>query len=168
MKKKNKKNVVTVVLMVVVVVSFLGFGNISQFFGGNAGGSSRSTRDIAMSCTLDMYTQFHIHPRLRIIINGVEQPIPTNTGISFSCMHPLHTHDNTGTIHVESPEQKDFTLGDFFAVWDKKFSKDRLLDSVVDPQHEIVMSVDGQPSQEFENLVLKDKQQIVIEYKTLN
>ncbi len=165
MKKKSNKTVLTVVLVIVMVFGLLGFGSIKQFFGGSSGASS-STREIAMSCTLDMYTQFHIHPHLRIIINGAEQIIPASIGISLSCMHPLHTHDTTGTIHVEAPEQRDFTLGDFFAVWNKPFDKNQVLDYKADAAHEIAMTVDGQPSGAYENLVFKDNQQIVIEYKS--
>ena len=39
------------------------------------------------------------------------------------------------------------------------------MDSMVDDTHEMIMTVDGQPSGEYENLILKDKQDIVIEYK---
>ena len=165
MKKKRNKTILTVVLVIVMAFGLLGSGTISQFFGGGSTGSSRTTREIAMSCTLDMYTQFHIHPHLRIVINGAVQTIPASIGVSLSCMHPVHTHDTAGTIHVESPEQRDFTIGDFFAVWDKKFSKDQILDSAVDVQHEVIITVDGQQSDAYENLVFKDKQEIVIEYR---
>lgn len=114
-----------------------------------------------------MYTQFHIHPHLKIIINGTEQIIPANIGITLACMHPIHTHDASGTLHVESPEQRDFTLGDFFAVWQKPFSHDQILGYKADGGHEIVMTVDGQPSSRFENLVFKDKEEIVIEYRSI-
>lgn len=162
MRKKSNKTTVVIVLAVIMAFSLLGLGN----FFTHTNTSSASTRELAQSCTLDMYTQFHIHPHLTILINGAQQVIPAGTGISLSCMHPLHIHDTTGTIHVESPEQRDFTLGDFFAVWQKPFSKDQILDYKADGRHEIAMTVDGQPSSEFENLVLKDKQEVVIEYKT--
>ncbi len=162
MRKKNNKTVAAMILAIIVAFSLLGFGN----FFTHTNTSSTTTRELALSCTLDMYTRFHIHPNLTIIINGLKQTIPANTGISLACMHPLHTHDASGKIHVESPEQRDFTLGDFFAVWQKPFSKDRILDYKADGGHQIVMTVDDQPSSEFENLVFKDGQQIVIEYKT--
>ncbi len=162
--KKSKKTFVIGTLIVIAAVVLLGY---RTFLGIISGSGSGTTREIAMSCTLDMYTQFHIHPHLRIMINGAEQTIPANTGISLSCMHPLHTHDTSGTIHVESPEQRDFTLGDFFAVWGKTFSKDQILDSVIDASHEIVMTVGGAPSDAYENLVFKDKQEIVIEYREM-
>src|SRR2546426_10179788 len=57
---------------------------------------------------------FHIHPVLRITINGQPVTIPANIGIDsalwndhsldadgmMSGMAPLHTHDTSGTIHV--------------------------------------------------------------------
>jgi hypothetical protein len=39
------------------------------------------------------------------------------------CFYWLHTHDATGIIHIESPVQKTFTLGDFFAIWGEPLSR---------------------------------------------
>ena len=33
------------------------------------------------------------------------------------CYYWLHTHTNDGVIHVESPTQRLYTLGDFFDIW---------------------------------------------------
>jgi hypothetical protein len=52
-------------------------------------------------------------------------------------------------------------------VWGKTFTKDQILDNEVDATHELVMTVDGKPSQDFENLKLADKQDIIIEYKII-
>ena len=161
---KNKKNFLIGLVVVAGAVVLLGFNTFKAMFSGS--GASNTTRELAMSCTLDMYTQFHIHPNLKIIVNGEAQAVSANVGITLGCMHPLHTHDTSGTIHVESPEQRDFTLGDFFAVWDKPFNKDALLDNHADATHEIVVTVGGAPNSEYENLVLKDKEEIVIEYRT--
>ncbi len=164
MKKKSKKTLFTLALVVIVGFGLLGMGGNFSAIWGNSG-AEKTTREVAMSCTLDIDTKFHIHPHLTIIVNGAEQTIPANTGISLTCMHPLHTHDDTGTIHVESPIQRDFTLGDFFAVWKKTFNKGQILDSKADAGHEIVMTVDGSVSDQYENLILRDEQKIVIEYR---
>lgn len=124
----------------------------------------RTNREIALLCTTDMATVFHIHPVLSIVINGQNQTIPANIGILPTCMHSIHTHDATGTLHVESPEQRDFTLSDFFAVWDKTFSKDQILDAKTDATHEITVTVNGARVDTYENTVLRDKDQIVISY----
>lgn len=126
----------------------------------------RATKDLVLSCTKDMFTTFHIHPELTILINDVRQTIPTNIGIEdANCMHPIHTHEATGKIHVESPKKADFTLGDFFLVWGKTFTKEQILDSTADDTHVITMTVNGEESIEFENLVLRDLDKIVISYK---
>jgi len=175
MRKKNNKTAVTVVLMLMVVFGMLGLGSVfnpprspAQEPATNqpAGFAERdATRKLALSCTLDSLTKFHIHPHLQIVVNGKNEIIPANVGITVDCMRPIHTHDTSGEIHVESPEEIDFTLGDFFAVWQEPFSSGQILDYRVNSGHEILMTVDGRPSGEFENLVLRDQQQIVIEYR---
>ncbi|HTM69113.1 MAG TPA: hypothetical protein VL426_07555 [Candidatus Binatia bacterium] len=125
----------------------------------------RSNREIVMSCTTDMATQFHIHPELTIMIDGEKRTIPANIGIDDGCMHPLHTHDDTGVIHVEAPVKRDFTLGDFFAVWHMPFDKDHVLDKTADAGHEVRLLVNGELSQDYGNLLLKDKDKIMIAYQ---
>ena len=163
MKNNKNRNYLIGGAVILIVVGLLGFNNFKALLSGNP---ARSTRELAMSCTLDMYTQFHIHPHLRIVVNGAEQSVPANVGITLDCMHPLHTHDATGEIHVESPEQRDFTLGDFFAVWGKTFGKDEILSYHADQDHRITMTVAGAENEEYENLILQDKQDIVIEYSS--
>lgn len=129
--------------------------------------SSKNTKpktntELVMSCTTDMATKYHIHPHLQIIIKGQVREIPANVGIESNCLHPIHTHDNSGKIHVESPKTRDFTLGDFFNVWNKSFNKDQILNYKREDNHTIKMTVDGQDSQDFEKIILKDNQQIVI------
>jgi hypothetical protein len=38
------------------------------------------------------------------------------------CLYWLHTHDTTGVIHIESPAQRVYTLGEFFDVWGQPLS----------------------------------------------
>lgn len=127
-----------------------------------------TSREVALTCTTDMATRFHIHPHLQILINGQEEVIPANTGINGLCMNSIHTHDATGLLHVEAPVQKDFTLGDFFAVWDKTFSKEQILDYKADATHAITLSVNGKEDDSYENYIFKDKDQIVINYGEMN
>lgn len=124
-----------------------------------------SSRDVALQCTSDMATQFHIHANLEIDISGVRREIPADVGINPSCMNSLHTHDASGQIHIEAPQKRDFTLGDFFAVWKQPFSKNRILDAETDDAHVIRMTVNGAPFDTYENTVLHDDDQIVISYE---
>lgn len=106
----------------------------------------------------------HIHPAVHISINGMEQRIPPNIGISPGFMHVLHTHDDSGVIHVESPELYQFKLRDFFIVWGKNFNQTCIFDYCVDDGHTLTLTVNGAPSNEFGDLVLKDGDQIRISY----
>ncbi len=144
-------------IAVILVVGFFWWGNHSA--------SNQTNRQLALSCTTDMFTTFHIHPHLQILVNGQQQDIPANIGISLACMHPIHTHDATGTLHVESPEPRDFTLADFFAVWGKTFNQNQVLGSAIDSSHIIKVTVDGAQVDTYENMVLRDKNQIVISYE---
>jgi hypothetical protein len=125
-----------------------------------------STRDVAQICTTDMATQFHIHPELTIIIDGNKQTIPAEIGITPTCMNSIHTHDDTGVIHIESPVQRDFTLGDFFAVWKQPFDAMHILDKTAMHAGQITMTINGKSANTFENTILKDKDQIVISYQS--
>ena len=106
----------------------------------------------------------HIHPVVHIFIMGAEQKIPANAGISANFMHVIHTHDDTGTIHVESPQAFAFKLRDVFIVWGKNFNQTCIFQYCVDESHTLMMTVNGEPSNEYENLVLKDGDQIKISY----
>jgi hypothetical protein len=61
----------------------------------------------------------HIHQHLDVYANGKKVTIPANLGIDAqqAFISDLHTHDPTGIMHVESPTQRSFSLGQFFAVW---------------------------------------------------
>jgi hypothetical protein len=171
-KKRNTTSWQTIAVVVLVGAMLVGLIGLNFFSSGNITSPSAptsaptlSTRDLALTCTTDAATQFHIHPQLNIVVNGQKQVIPANIGITSDCLHPIHTHDDTGTIHVESPEQRDFILGDFFAVWGQPFSKDQILSYKADANHQIIMTVNGRLNTDYENLVLRDLDQIVITYQ---
>jgi hypothetical protein len=108
----------------------------------------------------------HIHPTIAIFEDDKPVTVPANIGITDTCMRPVHTHDESGTIHVEYPVARDFMLADFFANWGQPFNSTTVLDKKTDDTHTLTMTVDGKPSTDFEKTVLKDKEAIVIHYDT--
>jgi hypothetical protein len=38
----------------------------------------------------------------------------------------LHTHDATGIIHIESPDNRTYTLGNFFDIWGQPLTQDNV------------------------------------------
>jgi hypothetical protein len=129
--------------------------------------TERTNREVALTCTTDMATEFHIHPTLEIVVNGEKQEIPPNIGVRTDCMNALHTHDAIGTIHVESPEQRDFTLADFFAVWGQPFTNQEILGYKTNGTHRIKVLVDGKEVETYENTALKDKEKVIISYEPI-
>ena len=64
----------------------------------------------------------HIHQHIDIYIHGQHVAVPAQIGIVISSPSsilyaPIHTHTPDGIIHVESPTQREFSLGEFFDVW---------------------------------------------------
>jgi hypothetical protein len=76
---------------------------------------------------------FHVHAHLTIFIAGTARRVPAGVGIGLplegqatpvgafvtggSCISWLHTHAADGIIHIESPDQRRYTLGQFFDLW---------------------------------------------------
>ncbi|MCV7346029.1 hypothetical protein [Mycolicibacterium rhodesiae] len=72
----------------------------------------------------------HIHAHLDVLLDGKPVPVPRDVGIDTDTrrgtISPLHTHDETGVIHVESPVKRQFSLGEFFSEWQVSLSADNI------------------------------------------
>ena len=67
-----------------------------------------------------MGTAEHYHPKLRIIIDGKDVPIPASIGVdpTAGAMSAVHTHETDGTVHIEADTAGEaFTLGQLFTQW---------------------------------------------------
>ena len=65
----------------------------------------------------------HTHQHLDLFVDGQRVAIPPDIGIDRVnlILSPIHTHDASGIIHVESPIVREFTLGELFDVWGVRF-----------------------------------------------
>ena len=70
-----------------------------------------------IACEAMEPTGFHIHVHLELWKNGAPVPIRAGIGVVGGCFYWLHTHTPDGIIHVEAPEDRKFTLGQFYAIW---------------------------------------------------
>ena len=85
-----------------------------------------------ISCNAGEQVAFHIHTHLTIFVDGKPMQVPGGIGIpgaqttqspqgpfvaQGSCFYWLHTHAADGVIHIESPVQRTYTLGQFFDEW---------------------------------------------------
>ncbi|HEX4087391.1 MAG TPA: hypothetical protein VHZ33_01680 [Trebonia sp.] len=94
-----------------------------------------------ISCQTSEQTVFHIHTHLTIFVNGQPRQVPPAIGIpngvaeqtatgpfidSGTCFYWLHTHAADGIIHIESPVQRTYTLGEFFDEWGQTLGPDQV------------------------------------------
>ena len=95
-----------------------------------------------ISCQSNFHLLFHWHAALTVFANGRQSQVPAGIGIiapkearnskgqpyieEGKCFYWLHTHAPDGVIHIESPVQRGFTLGDFFDEWGLPLSTDQV------------------------------------------
>ena len=105
-------------VVVLAVVAFTG-GQTSQQVRGMATGATVD----GIKCQTSEQVAYHIHAHLAIYASGDPQEVPAGIGIpGGKCLYWLHTHDATGVIHVESPAQRAYTVGQFFDIWGQPLS----------------------------------------------
>jgi hypothetical protein len=110
----------------------------------------------------------HTHPHLNVTADGTPMIIPQNVGIDVSLwkdhsidkygmqgMAPLHTHDTSGTIHVESNTNRAYTLGQFLDIWGGLSLNGKIVKA----------TVNGKPVSDYRNILLKDGEQISLDIK---
>lgn len=87
----------------------------------------------------------HIHAHLDVYVDGKAVTVPALIGIDESAqqLSPLHTHDTSGVIHIESPVKATFTLGQFLTEWQVSTSADHLGGLKTDAAHTLTAYVNG-------------------------
>lgn len=115
------------------------------------GGNGQPVDGIEGSSHEMLKTHFHAH--LSLFYNGEQIAIPYGIGIvkphqvengfvgGGQDFYWLHTHDATGIIHIESPDERVYTLGNFFNVWGQSLSER----NVAGLQGPVTAYVDGRP-----------------------
>ena len=109
----------------------------SKVLAGTSKGATGKTVDGISSAPSEQLA-FHVHSHLAIYVNGVEKNVPYGIGIvppltldnsggspfatGGKAIYWLHTHDETGIIHMEAPKQITFTLKNFFDIWGQPIS----------------------------------------------
>jgi len=69
----------------------------------------------------------HLHVNLVVVVHGKRVRVPAAVGFDDrGGLAEIHTHDHSGTIHLEAKRDRGFTLGMVFAVWGVHFTPDCL------------------------------------------
>ena len=150
---------------------------------GSAGEKQSDQLDSSLSSFVDRNKEImmHIHPRLNVTLDGTPLTIPAGIGINttkwndhsldqfgmqpmkmtmegasmiMQGMSPLHTHDTSGTIHVESNVIKNYTLGQFLQNWGINLGG-----------KEVKLAVDGNTIKDYKNHILADKERMILDVK---
>jgi hypothetical protein len=115
-------------------------------------------------------TALHIHAHLDVIANGAAVQVPSDIGVddAHHKISPLHSHDTTGVIHIESPDKSaTFTLGQFFKEWEVSLSTDHVGGLTADATHHLNVYVNGTVHAGDPNaIVLAAHDEIAIVYGT--
>ncbi|HVT47083.1 MAG TPA: hypothetical protein VHD57_04790 [Vicinamibacterales bacterium] len=117
----------------------------------------------------------HIHAHLSIFDHGRQIAVPYAIGFvrpfrvengfvdAARGIYWLHTHDATGIIHVESPDPRTYTLGNFFDIWGRPLTTTNVA-GIEGPVHAYV---DGKPyTGNPRDIVLRAHAQITLEVGT--
>ena len=115
---------------------------------------------------------WNVNEKLTVEIDGKHVTVPALIGI-YANGDPsqggffveLHTHDATGIMHLESPKDGAFTLGQFFGVWGVRLSQSCIGGYCATATNPLRFFVNGKryignPN----NIVLKNHQEFAIVY----
>lgn len=174
-KKKTVKNW----SIAIVILAFLVWGLYALLTKSEESGANEIKINISQTDMLKIpYGPVHWHPHLTIKIDNKTTPIPAGIGITIgrvedveigmdAGMAPTHTHSADGIIHLENTnaqaKPETLFLGYFFYIWEKEFSKECIFDYCTS-NGTLKMSVNGEESIAFENYLMQDGDEILIEY----
>ena len=158
-----------VVLLALAVFAFavaMRLHNAAAVGGQSASRATLSGKPIdGIRCGEEM-TAYHIHTYLAILDRGRPVTVPTNVGIvdNYACLYWLHTHDNSGIIHVEAPMAVKPTLGNFFDIWGQPLSRTRVASASADKGDSMRVYINTKAySGNPRNIRLRDQTSITIE-----
>jgi len=94
-----------------------------------------------ITCDKTEHLVYHNHTKLVIQNQNQTVTIPPSIGIMPNeCIFWLHTHDDSGIIHVESPSETSFSLGQFLQVW-KSFDNASIIEGLLQNDSQVDVSI---------------------------
>ncbi len=151
---------------VLVSVYYLNAGENTE----NEDESSYLKSEICYYALNGIIADHHYHLQLNITVINERIEIPINIGFERDSegntifLHPIHTYDNSGRIHVETTKNTTAELGFFFDIWGKDFSKSKILNYTSNEDYSVKMYLNGNRVETYEKTVLEPYSFIEIEY----
>ncbi|KKR33154.1 MAG: hypothetical protein UT63_C0023G0017 [Candidatus Gottesmanbacteria bacterium GW2011_GWC2_39_8] len=123
--------------------------------------------DIGLPALSSEGNVLHTHQHLDLIISGKNEKVPEEIGVgeNDSFISAIHTHDDSGIIHIESNDKRNYTLGQFFDIWGVRFNDDCIGGYCTKGDKKLSVYVNGKPVKDnFQQIILESRQEIVIVY----
>ena len=96
----------------------------------------------------EVHAWAHLDPdyALEVYVDGQQVTVPAGVGIVqkglSSCLYALHVHDGEpNLIHIESPVQKTYTVGELFDIWGQELTDTSFMGHPIDAQHKLTIEV---------------------------
>ena len=107
----------------------------------------------------------HTHTHLDIWIDGQRVEVPAQIGFDLGVQvtSPILTRDASGTIHVESPTARTFTLGQLFTEWEVRLTPSCIGATCTSVTEAVKFYVNGNEfAGDPNNIALREHQEIAI------
>jgi hypothetical protein len=99
-----------------------------------------------IECQASEGAVIHNHTALDLYVDGQQVQVPAGVGIVQSgltpCLYALHVHDGEpNLIHIESPVQRTYTVGNLFDIWGKELTDTSFMGHPIDAQHKLTIEI---------------------------
>jgi hypothetical protein len=147
------------------------FSAPDQFFS-EACGNERwpvadDTVDLAVAAGVPVdpveWLSHHVHTYLGVFVDGEAEVVPAGIGIDNDGhrIAGLHTHDCSGTVHLEAEKAIELTLGQFADAWGVRLDAECFADLCA-PDNPVAVQVNGEPVADPRAIVIADCDVIII------
>ena len=122
-----------------------------------------------ITCDKVEHLVYHNHTKLIIKFQNETHNIPAGIGIiPNDCIFWLHTHDDSGIIHIESPIKTAFSLDQFLKVWNifdnSSFIKNISKNDIAANVSMILENGSQIKSDNYKNIILENNAIITIDF----
>jgi hypothetical protein len=159
-RRKRKYMMIMIPVIIVIAVAIIAGAVLYQ--------SPTAMAISGIECHRSEQLSYHVHSHLDVFVNGVQQQIPSQIGIlsSPSCLYWLHTHSADGVIHVEAPETRQFTVGQFLDIWKQTSTNSTALFNSISNMS-VTAYVNGEKFEgDYRTIPIESLKEIVLAYGT--
>ena len=98
------------------------------------------------------------------MVDGKSVTVPAGIGIKPNeCLYWLHTHNTSGVIHIEAPQETTFTLGQFIQIWDNTPNISPTFEEIINGDKNFKVFVNGfEYKDSYDKIPLAAHDEIVI------